>query len=160
MVIFAVHRQEKYGDEDGDSFCHGDGKPDAVDVQEPRQEEDTSSYENEGTQEGDHRRHLPVGQCRKEGGGEDVDACEKEVPDEDLIAIESDRVCVAFLRRKDGYGRHCHQIGKAEAHHRGDQNDAEAHFEETFQLRNIAVAVIVAEDRGCAAGKAQICRRK
>lgn len=160
MVVFAVRRQEKYGDENGDGFRYGNGKPDAVDAEEPWQNQDTSGDENKGTQERDHCRHLPIGQCRKEGGGKDVDACEKEVPDEDFIPIERDRIGVAFLRRKDGDGRHCHQIGKAEAHHRGDQNDAEAHFEETFQLWNIAVAVIVAEDRGRTAGKAQICRRK
>ncbi len=117
MIVFSVHRQEKYSDEDGDGFRHGDGKPDAVDAEKPRQEEDTSRYENEGTQEGNHRRYLPVGQCRKEGGGEDIDACKKEVPDKDFIAIEGDGVGVTFLWCKDGDGGYCHQVGEAEAYH-------------------------------------------
>ena len=158
MIVFSVKGKEEDCHQNGDCFCRRDSQPDAVDTKEFRQDQDASCNKNEGTQEGDHRGYLPVGQSRKEGGREDIDTCKQEVPHKDFIAVQSDGIGICFRCGKNTDRRYSHQIRETKAYNGGNQDDAKAHLEQAFQLWDVSVTIVITEHGSSTAGKAQICR--
>ena len=71
---FALGEQEDDGDGRGENFCGGDGVPDAVHVEQERQQEDGGSLANKRPQEGDGSGDEAVIERREERGREDIEA--------------------------------------------------------------------------------------
>ena len=74
LILFALGEQEDDGDGRGENFCGGDGVPDAVHVEQERQQEDGGGLENKRPQEGDGSGDEAVIERREERGREDIEA--------------------------------------------------------------------------------------
>ena len=73
--------------DNGQHFCHGNGKPYTQQVKILGQEQDTSTDTNEGAQGGNQCGKHPVGKGSEKCRSEDIHAAEQEVPCADFIPI-------------------------------------------------------------------------
>ena len=78
MVGPPLAPEEEQGQQEGEDLRRGNGPPDAVHIQQQRQDQHGAGLEHHSPQEGDNGGGEAVVEGRKEGGGEDVEARQQE----------------------------------------------------------------------------------
>ena len=71
MINFLLGNQKRHAEYHGHKLRHHDGNPNAVDTPKPRQQQNSSALEDQGTQERDDRGGDTVVKGGKEAGRED-----------------------------------------------------------------------------------------
>ena len=147
MIFSPLRGKERNGDEQRERFRGGDGEPDAVDVQPPRQQQDRRDLKHQRPQERNERAVRAVVQPGEERRAENVEAEDEERDGVDAQGVDRhivQRCIVAHKEVGDRAGKGHGSAGHDEAHEHGDD---QALAQEAFELRMVLCAVVVADDR-------------
>ena len=87
MILSAPREEERRGDEQGERFGRSDGKPDAIDPEQLRQEQHGGDLKDERAQKRDERAGRAVVEAGEKRRAEDIEAA-----DEERERIEAQRV--------------------------------------------------------------------
>ena len=147
MIFFTARKEQRSRNEQRERLGNGDGKPDAIDPEQPWQEQHGGDLNNERAQERNERAGRAVVEPREKRRTEDIEAADEEREGIDAQRIDrhvAELRVVADENVGDGPGKQngggCH--GKAR-----EERDGQALFEEALELRVVLRAVVIADDR-------------
>ena len=150
--VFPVHAD---GQKQREKFCHWDSEPGSADPKKLRQDQQRDRGKYQGSLKGDDRGYPSVRQCGKESGGKDIKAAEQEVDGKQLKA--GDSLLIGFrIVGKDGDDAGGKENGRCSHKYRNDCGKQEGNTVNVFQLRFLSCAILEADHRADADGKAKI----
>ena len=154
MVGPPLAPEEEQGQQEGEDLRRGNGPPDAVHIQQQRQDQHGAGLEHHGPQEGDNGGSEAVVEGRKEGGGEDVEARQQEGEGEEPEGVGGEGEERRVISHKEpGQGLRQHN-GRQGQHHAGHPHEQGALPQHILQLSVVARAEVVADDGAAADGVA------
>lgn len=78
MIFFTARKEQRSRNEQRERLGNGDGKPDAIDPEQPWQEQHGGDLNDERAQKRDERAGRAVVEPREKCGTENVEAANKE----------------------------------------------------------------------------------